>query len=102
MDYNTKIEWLWKVEEEIEGTNKPQNIVILKINVVNQVRKMSIWKSTGLDGFHGLWFYKFASLHQETADVLDKSFQTANVAKWAVESRAVLIQTDPPHKGNVI
>ena len=45
VNYNTEAEWLKKVEEE-------QNIAVLKVDVVNQFRKMPDWKSPGLDGIH--------------------------------------------------
>lgn len=55
---------------------------------------MPYWKSSGLDGIHWFGLKKLTSLHQEIADVLNMSFQTANIADWALESRTVLIQKD--------
>ena len=76
-------------------------MVITKEDVIKQVRKMSNWKSLGLDYIQGFWLKRFSSLQQTIADILNNEPQSAFIPERFVESRTVLIQKDPT-KGNVV
>ena len=56
VQYKEDAEWLVKIERELEVVKIQNNVVITKEDVIEQVRKMSTWKSPGLDYIQGFWF----------------------------------------------
>ena len=50
-------------------------------------KKISNWKTPGLNGIHGFWFKKFTSIH-------DRCLQDAQVPDWMTKGKTTLIQKD--------
>lgn len=73
----------------------------MMIDVMNQLHKMSNWKSPSLDRIYRFWLKRFTILHQGIVSALNEMVQTLNSAGWAVVSETVHIQRDPK-KDNVV
>ena len=101
VQYKEDVEWLVKVEKELEVVKIQDNVVTTKEDVIKQVYKMPNWKSPGLDYLQEFWLKRFSSVHQTMADILNNELQSASIPDWMVESQTVLIQKGLT-KGNTV
>ena len=58
-----------KGQENLEVVKIQSNVVITKMDVIKQVRKMRSCKSPGLGYIQGFWLKRFSSLHQTIPDI---------------------------------
>ena len=73
--------------------NYEKQVVITKVMVSKQSRKIPNWKAPGRDGVQGFWIKKLTNLHERTA------FQ--QLPDWLTYGRTVLCQKDRT-KGNAV
>ena len=58
-----------KGKKNLEVVKIHSNVVITKMDVIKQVRKMRSCKSPGLGYIQGFWLKRFSSLHQTIPDI---------------------------------
>ena len=64
-------------------------------DVVNWVKRSSVWKVVSSDGVRGFWFKTFTSLHSVLATASHECLNKRDVLERKVKGRTVLIQKDP-------
>ena len=70
-----------------EGPKAEIHIELLK----KTLKKISNWKTPGIDGIHGFWFKKFTSIHDRLALEMNRCLQDAQVPDWMTKGKATLI-----------
>ena len=69
VQYNEDTEWLVKVKKNLEVVKIQSNVIVTKMDVTKQVRKMRSCKSQGLGYIQGFWLKGSSSLHQTIPDI---------------------------------
>ena len=78
-NHNEKAEWINNMTRELEEAPKAEiHSDLLKTTL----KKVSNWKTPGLDGIHVFWFKKFSSIHDRLAAERNKCLQTAYVPEY--------------------
>ena len=69
---------------------------VLKVGIQQTtLKKISNWKTPGLDSTHGVWFKKVTSIHDRLATEMNRCPQKANIPEWMTKGKTTLIQKDP-------
>ena len=69
--YNESVDWIQKVEEEMQG-NKQRNVEITLTRIKESIRKMANWKAPGPDGVHGCWIKMLVSMQERIVFHLER------------------------------
>ena len=77
--YKEDAEWLKEVELELENVNIQEKVETTKEDVTMQLRNMSNWKATGLEGIQGFWLKRFTSQHQRLTEELNENIQSFSI-----------------------
>ena len=77
--YKEDAEWLKEVELELENVNIQEKVETTKEDVKMQLRNMSNWKATGLEGIRGFWLKRFTSQHQRLTEELNENIQSFSI-----------------------
>ena len=89
-DHNKQAEWInnmWMLEE---GPHMNEHPDTLKATF----KKISNWKTPGVDDIHGFWFKKFTSVHERIATEIDKCIQKTEIPEWITSGKTTLTQKD--------
>ena len=82
--------------------NYEKQVVITKVMVYKQSRKIPNWKAPGRDGVQSFWIKKLTNLHERTAFQLNKILSgNQQLPDWLTCGRTVLCQKDRT-KGNAV
>ena len=94
IEHNRNTEWQKKLKEE-NNDQKQEFLVITKVMVFKQSRKIPNWKAPGRDGVQGFWIKKLTNFHEQTAFQLNKILNgNEQLADWLTYGRTVLCKKD--------
>ena len=97
--HNEEAQWLKKVEEQMRGGRKQEDIRITTEKLKQQIRKMKNWKAPGPDGLQGYWIKGFTTCHERIATALQLCLEINETPEWLTSGRTALIMKDK-EKGN--
>ena len=88
-----------KVERQLRGTVKQENITISTDKLKKQLQRVKSWKAPGPDELLGCWIKTFISCHNRMAAQLQLCFEMNEIPNWLTTGKTVLITKDR-EKGN--
>ena len=88
-----------KVERQLRGTVKQENITIRTDKLKKQLQRVKNWKAPGPDELLGCWIKTFISCHNRMAAQLQLCFEMNEIPNWLTTGKTVLITKDR-EKGN--
>ena len=88
-----------KVERQLRGTVKQENITISTDKLKKQLQRVKNWKAPGPDELLGCWIKTFISCHNRMAAQLQLCFEMNEIPNWLTTGKTVLITKDR-EKGN--
>ena len=88
-----------KVERQLRGTAKQENITIRTDKLKKQLQRVKNWKAPGPDELLGCWIKTFISCHNRMAAQLQLCFEMNEIPNWLTTGKTVLITKDR-EKGN--
>ena len=88
-----------KVERQLRGTVKQENITISTDKLKKQLQRVKNWKAPAPDELLGCWIKTFISCHNRMAAQLQLCFEMNEIPNWLTTGKTVLITKDR-EKGN--
>ena len=88
-----------KVERQLRGTVKQENITISTDKLKKQLQRVKNGKAPGPDELLGCWIKTFISCHNRMAAQLQLCFEMNEIPNWLTTGKTVLITKDR-EKGN--
>ena len=83
-----------KVERQLRGTVKQENITISTDKLKKQLQRVKNWKAPGPDELLGCWIKTFISCHNRMAAQLQLCFEMNEIPNWLTTGKTVLITKD--------
>ena len=101
IEHKKDAEWLQELKQP--NTSPKQAEIKITVRDVKEIsKKMSNWKSPGLDGVQGYWIKRFSECHTQIAEQLNNLLSDDQVIpEWLTKGRTVLCLKDIA-KGNAV
>ena len=90
-----------KVERQLRGTVKQENITIRTDKLKKQLQRVKNWKAPGPDELLGCWIKTFISCHNRMAAQLQLCFEMNEIPNWLTTGKTVLISKDREKRNDV-
>ena len=90
-----------KVERQLRGTVKQENITISTDKLKKQLQRVKNWKAPGPDELLGCWIKTFISCHNRMAAQLQLCFEMNEIPNWLTTGKTVLITKDREKRNDV-
>ena len=80
------------METELQMLEEVPQVNIHPDRLKAAIKKIANWKKKPvLDGIHGFWFKKFASIHNRFATDMNKYMQKTEIPEWMIKRKTTLI-----------
>ena len=92
--HNVNAEWLTKLDKDLKGIEKQDDVLIDSAKVLAQLRKVPYWKSPGPDGLQSCWLKNLPSCVDRIAKHLQDCLHVYNVLEWMSRGKTSLVMKD--------